>query len=119
MASYDEPFRRFAADMRGQSRRLGARAAQVVRKTAADIQRDAKILAPVDTGNLRNSISTTTTGDGRTESMTAEIGPTANYGIFVELGTRKMRAQPYLFPAADRHEPAFVEAMARLAKPDL
>lgn len=119
MASYDEPFRRFAADMRAQSGRLGARAAQVVRKTAADIERDAKIMAPVDTGNLRSSISTALSGDGRAASMTAEVGPTASYGIYVEFGTSRMRAQPYLFPAADRHEPAFVEAMSRLAKPDL
>lgn len=28
------------------------------------------------------------------------VGPTAEYGIYQELGTSKMKAQPYLFPAA-------------------
>lgn len=94
---------------------VGARGSQVVRATAARVERDAKILAPVDTGNLRNSISTTLTGDGRSKVMSAEVGPTASYGRYVELGTSRMAAQPYLFPALDRHEDNFTAAMARIA----
>lgn len=57
----------------------------------------AKDLCPVDTGNLRNSI--THTSDGKA----AYIGTAVSYGKFVELGTRKMAAQPYLKPAAANH----------------
>jgi HK97 gp10 family phage protein len=84
---------------------VGAKVAAVVRKTAHDIEATAKVLAPVDTGNLRGSISTTITGDGRFGSISAEIGPTASYGIFVETGTSRMGPQPYMNPAADRHGP--------------
>lgn len=28
------------------------------------------------------------------------VGPTAKYGVYQELGTSKMKPQPYLFPAA-------------------
>lgn len=93
--------RALAADLERAPGRVGARAAQVIRSGAARITRDAKILAPVDTGNLRASIGADITGDGRTGSITAEIGPTADYGVYVELGTSRMAPQPYLFPAFD------------------
>lgn len=108
----DAPFREFATEMRMTAGRVDRRGAQVIRKTARAIEADAKAMAPVDTGYLRSSISTTFTG------VSAEVGPTAHYGIYVELGTSRMAAQPYLFPAADRHEEAFVEAMAQLADLD-
>lgn len=114
-----DPIRKLSADLRTEAGRVGGRAAQVIRKTAKDIERDAKIMAPVDTGNLRNSISTETAGDGRHGTMTATVGPTAHYGIYLELGTSRMGAQPYLFPAADRHEPGFLAAMAQAAEPKL
>lgn len=77
----------------------------LLRKTAFDIERDAKIFAPVDTGNLMNSISTTVMG------LTAEIGPTASYGVFVELGTSIMAPAAFLGPAFDRHAHLFETAV--------
>lgn len=114
-----DPLRKLSADLKGESKRVGARGALVVRKTAAAITRDARLMAPVDTGNLRASISSTITGDGRNNRMSAEIGPTASYGWFVEGGTSRMAPQPYLFPAADRHEAAFLAAMSQAAEPKL
>ena len=104
----------FAADLRTESGRVGTKGALVIRAVAARIERDARILAPVDTGALRNSVTTTTTGDGRSARATAEIGPTQSYGGYVELGTSRALGQPYLFPAADRHEPAFYSAVAQI-----
>jgi HK97 gp10 family phage protein len=86
-----------------------AKTQQVIDKTAADIERDAKRAAPVDTGNLRSSISTAT------GVLSAEIGPTAAYGGFVERGTSRAGPQPYLRPAYDRAMPNFERALARLA----
>ena len=57
----------------------------------------AKDRCPVDTGNLRNSI--THTSDGKA----AYIGTNVAYGKYPELGTVKMAAQPYLRPAAADH----------------
>lgn len=61
------------------------------------IQRRATELAPVRTGTLRRSIFT-----AELEPLVMAIGPGVNYGEFVELGTKYMKAQPYLFPALDQ-----------------
>ncbi|SFJ17876.1 phage protein, HK97 gp10 family [Terrisporobacter glycolicus] len=59
------------------------------------IERDAKANTPVDTGRLRESI-TTTSGD-----MEVEVGTNVEYAHFIEFGTRYQNAQPFLEPAAE------------------
>lgn len=95
--------------------RVGARGALALRKTAHGIESDAKILAPVDTGALRSSISTSFAGDGRSGTMTAEVGPTVEYGIYQEYGTSTQPGQPYLGPAFDRRMPTYMAALGQLA----
>jgi HK97 gp10 family phage protein len=48
---------------------------------------------PVKTGQLQQSIYS------RISEWVAEVGAEASYAVFVELGTRYMRARPFLFPA--------------------
>lgn len=108
-------------DLEGQLeravRRVGADGAKVVRRSAAAVERLAKQGAPVDTGHLRESISTEYTGSGRATTFSAEIGPTAAYGAYVEFGTSRHGPQPYMFPAGDRVEPEFTAAFEKLADP--
>jgi len=85
-------------------------APKVVAKVAHDIEASAKLGAPVDTGHLKNSISTDVDG------LTAEIGPTASYAMYVEYGTSRMRPQPYMGPAVDANEGNFVEAMGQVGE---
>lgn len=106
----------YQAQMRLAAATVGAKAAAATRKTTANITRDAKALAPVDTGNLRASIGSTITGDGRFGVLRAEIGPTASYARHVELGTSRMRAQPFLRPATDRHLPGWYAALSQINK---
>ena len=96
-----------AADAVGEA--LGT----AVQKTAHDIEATAKAAAPVDTGALRNSISTEVTGG--TGDVTAVVGPTVEYGGYVELGTSRMGPQPYLAPAFDQHLPALEQALGQAA----
>lgn len=107
--------RQFANHVRAAQGRVGARAAAAVRITTLSIERDARILAPVDTGNLRNSITSEFDGDGRFGAATGTTGPTASYGGYVENGTSRMAPQPYLGPAFDRHTPVFYNAMDQIA----
>ena len=58
----------------------------------------AKMLCPVDTGRLRNSILS------ETDDTTAYIGTNVEYAAYVEMGTSKTKAQPYLQPAGQDHE---------------
>jgi HK97 gp10 family phage protein len=88
---------------------LRQRAAKIVRATALDVANDAKQRAPVDTGTLRRSITTEFAGP-----LSARVGPSVDYGIHVEYGTRRMAARPYLTPAAEAARPRFVEAMTKL-----
>jgi HK97 gp10 family phage protein len=57
----------------------------------------AKQLVPVRTGHLRDSIY------AKISEWVAEVGSDATYALFVEFGTRRMRARPYLFPAIQEH----------------
>lgn len=62
------------------------------------------------TGNLRRSIGLELTEFG----MTAEVEASAHYAPYVELGTRFMKAQPYLKPAHDKVAPEFIRDLKRL-----
>ena len=69
----------------------------IVREIALAIEYEAKRLCPVDTGRLRASITTE-----KIDTATYGVGTNVEYAPYVEFGTRKMAAQPYLRPAVER-----------------
>lgn len=85
-------------------------ASRIVVKTGHDVVRDAQAFCPVKTGNLRSSTSV----DFRYNGLEFEAGPTAQYGIFVELGTSRMGPHAFLGPAFDRNVPGAVTALTLL-----
>ena len=66
---------------------------------ASDVKAAAMRNAPVRTGHLRSSIY------ARIKDWVAEIGADATYALFIELGTRRMRAQPFLYSAIQAYLP--------------
>lgn len=115
MPSDASEIRRLAASLTNVGARTGILAQAVVRKTAKDIEATAKNLVPVDTGNLKGSIGTSDLRTvGQSGGLSAEIGPTAEYGAFVEFGTSRMAPRPYMGPAADRHLPMFEQAITQM-----
>lgn len=82
-----------------------------VSKSALNIQREAKRRCPVDTGALRNSITVDFYG-----VMSAQIGPHMPYAPYVEYGTKKMEAQPFLFPAFEQERPNFEKGLTEAVK---
>jgi len=101
-----------SVDLGRAGQAAGERASRVVRASALRVEAEAKQFAPVDTGNLRNSIGTDADGDG----LGAAVGPTASYGRFVEQGTSRMAPRAFLGPAFDRAQPDFIRAMEQVAE---
>ena len=79
---------------------------QALREAAKVVAAEARARAPVGTGTLRDSIKVRA-AKGKRGTIGAEVvtgegyfqGKTF-YGAFIELGTRKMGAKPFLRPAA-------------------
>lgn len=67
-------------------------------------------LAPVRTGALRDSIDYELSEDGLT--ATAGPGEWIDYAIFVEFGTSRMPAQPYIRPVAEAERRLFPERVS-------
>lgn len=79
--------------------------------SALVVEGQAKALVPVDTGNLRNSIT------HEVKENEARVGTVTEYAIFQELGTVKMAAQPFLNPALEQNkgniQKIFVDALSK------
>jgi HK97 gp10 family phage protein len=75
------------------------------KKVADAIAADARAYAPVATGALRSSISSATVKAGKE----AEVVVGAEHGVYVEYGTYKMAAQPFLAPAVANHQEEFFD----------
>lgn len=75
--------------------------ARALEKIGLTAERYAKKLAPVDTGRLRKSITHAVDGND------VYIGSNVEYAPYVELGTSKQKAQPFLKPAATEHSQTY------------
>lgn len=97
-----------ADDLRQAADTMPGKAQAVVSKVGHDMQATAQAIVPVDTGHLKSSISLDVVGLG------FDLGPTAEYGGYVELGTSRMNPEPYLGPAYDQHLPNLEQALGQL-----
>ena len=77
---------------------------KVVEDIALAIQQDAQNLAPVDTGELRDSITVNIQGN------VADVTANVHYAANVELGLGQA-AQPFLTPAVSLNREAFIAAL--------
>lgn len=84
-------------------RNMQANMAQAFAKTANDVAGDAIAAAPVLTGYLKNSIQAFSLGPFH---WVVRVG--AEYGVYIEMGTRHMSARPFLHPAFERHIPILI-----------
>lgn len=80
------------------------KAAKAVAETVVGIATEAQARAPVQTGALRASISP------HVGYKDGHVKVDAEYAAYVEYGTYKMPAKPYLQPAVSKHEDAFFAA---------
>ena len=106
-----------------QSQALEEEIHNIVENAGDNMVSYAQGIVPVRTGNLMASIFSEVDPD----DLSIALGATADYASFIEYGTVKMRAQPFLQPAADigeeemnaRIEEAIVERMeGQLSSPE-
>lgn len=83
---------------------------RVVIENANAITADAKSLCPVKTGKLRASIKPTIHASG----LGATVGTDVEYSSYVEFGTSRQRAQPFLFPAFEANRQGFLNSLKRI-----
>lgn len=91
--------------------RLPERTDEVLRSTALAVQGRAASIAPVDTGALANSIEYE-----KIDPTLYEVHDGVEYGIYQELGTYKMRAQPFMVPAIEWARSQFDRAWKELCE---
>ena len=69
----------------------------VISKSVLVVEGRAKKTVPVLTGRLRASITNEVKKEG--DGYMGKVGTTVEYAPYVEFGTKRSRAKPYLFPA--------------------
>lgn len=77
-------------------------------RAVLQMENDAKAMAPVDTGRLRNSI-----GHRKVSHAEWEVGTNVPYAELVEYGTKHTKPQPYLRPAFDKNWSKLRDGMKR------
>ncbi len=89
----------FAAAMRKFDEAMQQKVRDWLADWARRVAASANSKAPERTGYLKSTIYS------EIQEWVAEVGAAAAYAIFVEKGTRYMRAQPFLEPALQEHLP--------------
>ena len=99
--------------------KFGGKLQNVIEIAARHIEADAKhrISTPptraIDTGDTFNSIQS---WKQDTQGLVWRVGPATEYAPFIEFGTERMRARPFMIPAAEKERPRVEKAITELFK---
>jgi len=99
------------------ARKLAAVTAAMEKEITASAERiaiGAAYLAPVDTGMLRDSIRSRVVAYLAPGMFSAEALADTEYAAFLEFGTSKMDAQPYMIPSLEIERELLVASFAAL-----
>lgn len=91
---------------------LRGRAHALVEQTLEAVDAHAQAIVPVRTGALKASIEHHMEGE-----TSGVVSAGASYAAYVEYGTVRAPAQPYMHPAFDAAQPAFEAGLAKLLEP--
>ncbi|MGA8856199.1 MAG: HK97-gp10 family putative phage morphogenesis protein [Candidatus Bathyarchaeia archaeon] len=73
----------------------------------AEMEATARRIVPVRTGYLQSTIYHKTDPN----DLSLELGAKADYALYVEMGTRRMAAEPFLRPAWDAGEQKLLDSI--------
>lgn len=85
-----------------------------VREGCLLIENSAKQLSPVKTGNNRRSIHTEVVESAN--RISGKVGPSTDYGIHLEFGTKRMAARPFMRPAVESNKDEVVSIIIQRAR---
>ncbi len=85
---------------------------QALVNSALFVERDAKVKAPVDTGRLRSSLTHAEENFG-SDTPAVTVGTSVEYAKFVEFGTTRQSAKPYLYPALIENKQKILREIAK------
>jgi HK97 gp10 family phage protein len=84
-------------------------AIEVINSHAHSIAAAARQLAPVKTGELRDSIAVSESSLGAVRVVAG-----APHAVYVELGTSRMSARPFLRPAVESDRPGLIRDLEKV-----
>jgi len=84
---------------------------RTLEKIGIFVEGEAIVRTPVDTGNLRNSL----THKVNESENSVSIGTNVEYAVYVEKGTSRQQGQPYLTPAAEEN----MDTIQQIAKEEM
>jgi HK97 gp10 family phage protein len=78
-------------------------------EAGAEMEATAKQIVPVRTGFLRSTIYHLVDSG----ALTLELGATADYALYVEMGTRRAHAQPFIRPSFEANQQRLLDAIVK------
>jgi len=90
------------------SENLKAKTHQNIQAIGLEMLRYSQNICPVRTGYLQSTIFFVAKAD-----LDYEFGASAPYALFVEMGTWKMAAQPFIRPTVEAYTSAILEAVVK------
>ncbi|MGT2895907.1 HK97-gp10 family putative phage morphogenesis protein [Streptococcus entericus] len=100
---------RLVRQMAYKSKQAQVATEKELERSSLRIERSAKVNAPVKKGVLRNTIFSIKAG-----KLTYKVTAPQHYAIYVEKGTRKMRAKPFMAPAIDAERPKLINNLRKI-----
>ena len=102
---------RLTMAIRGASQKAMEQSSQVIRNNTERLKASAKAKAPVDTGFLKNHITSS-----YPNSLEGHVKSEAAYSGYQEYGTRFQKGTPHIRPALQEVEPQFKQDMNNVLK---
>lgn len=115
MSSALRGMRTAIARLRLLPRRMNEARTEALREWATALEKTAKELAPKRSGTLERAIEAKVNSATGKAWIQVKPGAARAYSYYVEKGTSKMEAQPYMGPAAQIHRRSGEKAMRRAA----
>ena len=103
-----DPFKKLANDLRRAASGLERKAERAVDEVGRGALNDARLYAPVESGDLRRGLRY------RREGSTAYVTTSTFYAPFQEFGTSQMAPNPFIGPAAREWGPRLVLEVERI-----